>query len=546
MKRFIRTMAVAAVLVIAIVLATGAASAQLFPPGPGPMTPGPGPMTPGPGPMTPQGPGPMTPGPGPAGATAITSGPGDNLFPAISGNTIVWFDNTTMSVRVYDAASGRSLTIPGNNTYALVSMRQADVSEDYVVWAGMSAATMTSDIYLYDIASGSVTPLTSGQGYQMFPAVMDNLIFWDQIDTATGKGEIYWYNVANGHTGSLLENSSINQLFPAAGGGFIAWLDNGKVSDRLDLHWLSLESGKTTRLISTRNITSPPAVSSDGRWIAWIAVDSGENAPSVRMLDTGTGKTQGVTGQEAMPAPAVPPAVDGNYVVWTDYRNGNGDIYLYDIQSGQERQITSDRDDEGFPDISNGRIVWMGNNDGYWNIYSAIAGGGAQPTSTPISTPTRGARSAPASIDVKSSAFANGTSIPARYTCDGDDISPPLSWRGVPEGTKSLALIMDDPDASGFTHWVIYNIPPTETGLAEGVPGMRDLPGGMHQGKNDFGTNGYGGPCPPKGPSHHYVFRLYALSGTPNLPATVDQTTLEAGMRDYIIAEGVLVGTYGR
>ena len=198
MKRFIRTMAVAAVLVIAIVLATGAASAQLFPPGPGPMTP--------------------EPGPGPAGATAITSGPGDNEFPAVSGNTIVWFDNTTKSVKVYDVASGRSLTIPGNNTYALVSMRQVDVSENHVVWAGMSAATMTSDIYLYDIASGSVTPLTSGQGYQMFPAIMDNLIFWDQIDMATGKGEIYWYNIANGHTGSLLKNSSINQLFPAAGG----------------------------------------------------------------------------------------------------------------------------------------------------------------------------------------------------------------------------------------------------------------------------------------------------------------------------------------
>ena len=369
MKRFIRTMAVAAVLVIAIVLATGAASAQLFPPGPGPMTPGQG----------------TGPGPGPTGATAITSGPGDNEFPAVSGNTIVWFDNTTKSVKVYDVASGRSLTIPGNNTYALVSMRQVDVSENHVVWAGMSAATMTSDIYLYDIASGSVTPLTSGQGYQMFPAIMDNLIFWDQIDMATGKGEIYWYNIANGHTGSLLKNSSINQLFPAAGGGFVTWLDDGKVSGRLDFRWSSLQTGNITRLISTSSVISPPAVSSDGSWIVWTAMDEAGNAPYLRMLDTTTKKIQKITGEGAMPAN---PAVDGDFIVWTDYRNGNGDIYLYDIQSGQERQLTSERAEEVFPDISDGRIVWMGNNDGYWNIYSATVGGRAQPTVAPTGFPT--------------------------------------------------------------------------------------------------------------------------------------------------------------
>ncbi|HOB19037.1 MAG TPA: YbhB/YbcL family Raf kinase inhibitor-like protein [Candidatus Methanoculleus thermohydrogenotrophicum] len=116
----------------------------------------------------------------------------------------------------------------------------------------------------------------------------------------------------------------------------------------------------------------------------------------------------------------------------------------------------------------------------------------------------------------------------------------------MPEETESLALIMDDPDAGNFTHWVVYNISPEESGLAEGLPREQDLPGGLHQGKNSFGTIGYGGPCPPRGPAHHYIFHLYALNGTPDLPATVDQAVLEEEMQGYIIAEGVLVGTYSR
>ena len=249
------------------------------------------------------------------------------------------------------------------------------------------------------------------------------------------------------------------------------------------------------------------------------------------MVDTTTGRTQQITGEGARPGG---PAVDGNYVVWADFRDGNGDIYLYDILSGQERQVTSDSADQSNPDISGGRLVWMGNNDGYWNIYVADVDAGAQPTMYP--TP----------IEVKSSAFANSTSIPVGYTCDGDDVSPPLSWSGVPEGTESLALIMDDPDASGFTHWVIYNISPAESGLAEGLPSEHDLPGGPHQGKNSFGTIGYGGPCPPRGPAHHYIFHLYALNRSPDLPEAADRAALEAEMQGCIIAEGVLVGTYGR
>lgn len=151
-------------------------------------------------------------------------------------------------------------------------------------------------------------------------------------------------------------------------------------------------------------------------------------------------------------------------------------------------------------------------------------------------------------LEVRSDAFANGTSIPARYTCDGDDVSPPLSWNGVPEDAKSLALIVDDPDAPGgsFTHWIVYNISPEEKGLAEGLPREQHLPGGLRQGVNSFGTTGYGGPCPPSGTAHRYTFHLYALNQSPDLPKDADRAALEAWMRGRVVAEGVLVGTYRR
>jgi Raf kinase inhibitor-like YbhB/YbcL family protein len=141
-------------------------------------------------------------------------------------------------------------------------------------------------------------------------------------------------------------------------------------------------------------------------------------------------------------------------------------------------------------------------------------------------------------IKVTSSAFEDGGIIPAKYTCDGQDVSPPLEWQGVPEGSKSLALINDDPDApmGTWVHWVMYDIPPETSGLPENVPLDKVLPNGAKQGMTNFRRIGYGGPCPPSG-THRYFFKIYALD---------TQLGLDAGATKNIIAEGQLVGKYKR
>ena len=138
--------------------------------------------------------------------------------------------------------------------------------------------------------------------------------------------------------------------------------------------------------------------------------------------------------------------------------------------------------------------------------------------------------------------------IPARYTCDGEDVSPPLEWGDLPEGAASLALIVFDPDAPGgeFTHWLIYGIPAYVRSLPEGVPAEGVVPGLGVQGRNDFGEIGYGGPCPPPGPAHRYVFRLLALDADLNLPPGVDRGGLEEALRGHVLGVGELVGLYSR
>ena len=156
------------------------------------------------------------------------------------------------------------------------------------------------------------------------------------------------------------------------------------------------------------------------------------------------------------------------------------------------------------------------------------------------------------SITINSSAFSHNEPIPRKHTGDGEDVSPALAWSGVPDGTKELALIMDDPDAptpQPWVHWVIYKLPPTLAGLPEVVAASPTLtePAGAMQGKNSWGTVGYRGPAPPPGHGvHHYHFKLYALDAELDVQPGLNQGQLLAKMKGHIVADGELVGTYQR
>jgi len=140
---------------------------------------------------------------------------------------------------------------------------------------------------------------------------------------------------------------------------------------------------------------------------------------------------------------------------------------------------------------------------------------------------------------VKSPAFENNGFIPSKYTCDGEDVNPPLRIEGIPEGTKTLALIVDDPDAPMGTwdHWIVWNIPPVEEIKEDSVPGVEGL--------NDFNKHSYGGPCPPSG-THRYFFKVYALDTELDLSPNARKEDLEKAMEGHILAKGELVGLYSR
>jgi len=166
----------------------------------------------------------------------------------------------------------------------------------------------------------------------------------------------------------------------------------------------------------------------------------------------------------------------------------------------------------------------------------------------PASTGTSNQDTKPAEITISSPAFAANMEIPTRYTCQGDDVSPAVEWTASPAGTKSLALILDDPDAPAGTwvHWVVYNLPPDANGLTEsasqGKSTAANLPQGAVQGENSFNRVNYGGPCPPSG-EHHYIFHLYALDTTLS-GDSLDKTALLKAMNGHILAQGELTGLY--
>ena len=155
------------------------------------------------------------------------------------------------------------------------------------------------------------------------------------------------------------------------------------------------------------------------------------------------------------------------------------------------------------------------------------------------------------SLSLTSRVFSHHGAIPKRYTCDGEDLSPPLTWAGIPTGARSLVLIVDDPDAPDpaapkmtYVHWVLYNLPPDTQALPEGVS-PADLPPGTGQGRNDWQRTGYGGPCPPVG-RHRYFFKLYALDTVLPELGTPTKAQVEQAMAHHVLEQAELVGTYQR
>src|SRR2546423_845199 len=147
-----------------------------------------------------------------------------------------------------------------------------------------------------------------------------------------------------------------------------------------------------------------------------------------------------------------------------------------------------------------------------------------------------------AKVTLSSPAFQAGGTIPDQFTCKGANLNPPLQFSGIPAGAKSIALIVDDPDAPGglFSHWVVWNIDPVTTQIGE-----KSIPAGAVQGTNDFGKPGYGGPCPPSG-THRYFFRIFALDRELDLPVGAKRSQLDTAIKSHVIAKGELMGRYAR
>lgn len=151
-------------------------------------------------------------------------------------------------------------------------------------------------------------------------------------------------------------------------------------------------------------------------------------------------------------------------------------------------------------------------------------------------------------LTITSASFKNGEIIPVKYTCVGSDLSPELTWSGSPENTKSFALINDDPDApmGTWVHWLVFNIPPSITKLPEGTKNAKKISPEIKLGKNDFGKNVYGGPCPPPGKFHRYFFKLYALDTLLNLPEGATKQQMEKDMHGHILDSAEIMGKFKR
>jgi len=299
----------------------------------------------------------------------VSSGPGDKLFPAIAGNSIVWVDDSSASVQLYDISSGNTSTISDATSIPLSLPYELATDGNSVVWTGEDPQAEGDILFLYDIASGRLQQVTDGSGAPGYPGVSQNYVVWVDGDEL---GDVYIYDIASGNSTTVTDDPYL-QLWADIGANTIIWGDNETEEGDLDIAVLTLEQPRV-RLLGDSGDDGFPDVSSDGNYVAWI--NARDNQTAVYLYDVLAENLTQITGESANPDAV---AVDGNHVVYSDWRSGSLDIYVYDIATGMETPITRDMYMQSYPDISEGTIVWMGNNTGQWEIYTQEVAEGPPP-----------------------------------------------------------------------------------------------------------------------------------------------------------------------
>lgn len=304
-------------------------------------------------------------------ATQVSSGPADQMYPAISGDSIVWVlndsQNESLSVELYSISSENTSTISNATSVPLAMPYQLAIAENNAVWSGQNPQTGGTNIHLYDTASGTLQQVTEdGPGMQLDPGVSQDYIIWTNLTNESS--DVYLYEIANGNITPMVSPLSY-QMETAIGGNTTAWADNATEGGDFDIVVAPLGESNGT-VLGDSGDDRYPDVSSDGRYVAWISFL--ENRSAVYLYDVAEDNATEITGESARPDAV---AVDGNLVVYSDLRTGNHDIYMYNVTNGTETPVTQDRYDQSYPDVSNGEIVWMGNNTGRWEIYHLPAGG---------------------------------------------------------------------------------------------------------------------------------------------------------------------------
>ena len=300
----------------------------------------------------------------------VSSGPGDKLFPAIAGNSIVWVDDRSTSVQLYDIRSGNTSTISGATSIPLGLAYELATDGNSVVWTGENPQAEGDILFLYDITSGRLQQVTDGSGVPGYPGVSQNYVVWVDGDEL---GDVYIYDIASGNSTTVTADPYL-QLWADIGGNTIIWGDNETEEGDLDIAVLTLEQPRV-RLLGDSGDDGFPDVSSDGNYVAWI--NARDNQTTVYLYDVLAENITQITGESANPDAV---AVDGNHVVYSDWRSGSLDIYVYDIATRMETPVTRDPYMQSYPDISEGTIVWMGNNTGQWEIYAYQVARGPPPT----------------------------------------------------------------------------------------------------------------------------------------------------------------------